>query len=128
MNNSRSRSWSWFAYYRGQIGQWAQLLHRLTGLGILAFLFLHIADTALVGFGPGVYDAVTAIYHNPIARVFEVILVGVVIYHAVNGTRVIIIDFWDRGALFQERLFWAMMVVFIILFVPSAYLMLTSVF
>ncbi len=128
MSIQRGRSWTWFANYKGQTGQWAQLLHRLTGLAIVLFLLLHIVDTSLVGFGPAVYNGVTAIYHNPIVRVFEVILVGIVIYHAVNGIRVTIIDFWDKGSLYQERLFWWTVVVFFVLFVPSAYLMLASTF
>ncbi len=124
MSANRGRAWAWYAIYKGQTGQWAQLLHRLTGLAILLFLLFHIVDTSLVGFGPGAYDAVTALYHNPIVRIFEVILVGIVIYHAVNGMRVTVIDFWDKGSLYQERLFWGAVVVFFILFAPSAYFML----
>lgn len=128
MSINRGKAWSWVANYRGATGQWAWVLHRLTGLGIALFLLLHIADTSLVGWGAGAYNGVSSIYHNPIARVFEVILVGVVIYHALNGIRVTIIDFWDRGSLYQERMFWGMVAFFFVLFIPSAYLMLASVF
>ena len=123
MNPNRGRAWTWFAIYRGQVGQWAQLLHRLTGLGIVGFLLLHIADTSLVGWGPGVYDVVTTIYHNPFVRALEIVLVGVVIYHAINGLRVTVIDFWDKGSLYQERLYWATIAIFLVLFIPSAVLM-----
>ena len=42
--------------YKGQSGMWSWLLHRVTGLGILLFLFVHIVDISLLGFGPVVYD------------------------------------------------------------------------
>ena len=128
MSINRRWAWSWVANYRGATGQWAWVLHRITGLLIVLFLLLHIADTSLVGWGPGVYDGFSAIYHNPIVRVFEVILVGIVIYHALNGIRISIIDFWDRGSLYQERIFWGSVLLFFVLFIPSAYLMLASVF
>lgn len=120
------RKWAatWFANYKGQTGQWAQLLHRVTGLLILLFLLAHIVDTSLVGFGPGVYDAWATVYHNRVVRVFELLLVGTVIYHALNGIRVTIIDFWDKGSIYQERLFWGAMVLFFILFGPTVWLML----
>jgi len=44
--------------YRGGAGHWAWILHRLTGLGVLVFLLIHILDTGLVLFGPAVYDRV----------------------------------------------------------------------
>lgn len=118
------RALGWFASYRGQSGQWAQLLHRLAGLGIVFYLGLHILDTSLVAFGPGAYDTVTAIYHNIFVRLLEVGLVGIVIYHAINGLRVTLIDFWEDGSLHQERLFWGVIVISVALFVPAAYFML----
>jgi len=125
MSVNRRFAWGWQAIYRGQTGQWAQLLHRVTGLLIVLFLLAHIIDTSFVGWGPGLYDAVTRIYDNPVVRTFEVILVAVVIFHAVNGIRVTLLDFWDRASLYQERLFWGAVVIFFILFAPSAYFMLT---
>jgi succinate dehydrogenase / fumarate reductase, cytochrome b subunit len=33
--------------YKGRTGMWMWLLHRVTGLGILAFLIIHVVETAL---------------------------------------------------------------------------------
>ena len=128
MSVDRGRAWGWQTIYRGQTGQWAQLLHRVTGLGVVLFLLLHIVDTFLLGWGPAVYDTVVGWYHLPGVMVLEVLLAAGVIYHAINGIRVTIIDFWDRGSLYQERIFWIAVVVFLILFVPTAIVMLASVF
>jgi succinate dehydrogenase / fumarate reductase cytochrome b subunit len=51
--------------YKGRVGQWSWIFHRVTGVGVLLFLFAHIIDTLLVGFGPEVYNKVIAIYRHP---------------------------------------------------------------
>ena len=104
------------------------MLHRVTGVGVLLFLIMHIVDTFLVGFGPEVYDAVVQLYKNPFMRVMEVALVAAVLYHALNGLRVIIVDFWSAGTRYQQQLFWAEMVMFVALFIPAAYFMLRPLF
>lgn len=128
MSVNRGRAWGWAAIYKGQTGQWAQLLHRITGLGVALFLLLHVVDTSLLGWGPQVYDAVVQIYHQPISLVIEVLLAAAVIYHAVNGIRVTIIDFWDAGSLHQETIFWIATVIFVVLWLPTAYVMLLPIF
>lgn len=128
MSLDRGRTWTWFATYRGQTGQWAQLLHRITGLGVIFFLLLHVVDTAVLGWGPGAYDALANFWHQPLFRVLQVGLLGSLIFHAVNGIRVTIIDFWDRGSLYQEQLFWATVVISLALFIPGAYFMAVTLF
>lgn len=113
--------------YRGPEGYWAWLLHRVSGLGILVFLFAHVLDTMLVGFGPEIYDSVTMIYHNAIARVGEVILAGAVLYHGYNGIRVILIDFWSGAARIQRQLWYGVWVLFFVTFLPAAYFMLRPI-
>src|SRR5438309_10124375 len=41
--------------YRGR-GQWSFILHRVTGVAILGFLFLHIAGEAFIGVSPEAFD------------------------------------------------------------------------
>ncbi|HEY8449012.1 MAG TPA: succinate dehydrogenase, cytochrome b556 subunit, partial [Bacillota bacterium] len=104
------------------------ILHRVTGVGVLMFLALHIVDTFLVGFGPQVYDQVIAIYKTPFMRVMEVVLGGAVFFHALNGVRVILIDFWPAGTRYQLQMFRAVVVLFVVLFVPTAFIMLRPLF
>jgi len=115
--------WTWVTY-RGGAGQLAWVLHRVTGLGVFLFLLIHILDTALIGWGPEVYDRVVKLYHLPLFRVGEVILVGMVLYHALNGIRITIIDLWEEATRFHRQLFYAAAVVFVVIFLPAAYLML----
>jgi len=50
-----------------------------------------------------------------------------VIFHAINGIRVAIIDFWDLGSIYQERLFWGVVVISLVLFVPTAVVMASNI-
>jgi len=125
---NRGRSWTWFAFYRGQTGQWAQLLHRITGIGVALFLLLHVIDTAVLGWGPGAYDALVNIWHQPVFRVGQVALFGALLFHAINGVRVMIIDFWDNGSLYQAQMFWITVVLSLILFIPGAWVMVAYLF
>ena len=90
--------------YRGQEGQWTWILHRITGVGVLLFLFAHIVDTALVAWGPDAYNRVVGVYHHPIVQIMELGLVGAVIFHALNGMRIMIIDFWPATSAHNRRL------------------------
>lgn len=109
--------------YRGREGQWSWIAHRVTGVGILLFLFAHIIDTAMLGWGPETYNKVVALYHNPIVEIMELGLVAAVIYHAVNGIRIMIIDFWPQATLHHRRLTWATLTVFVAAMAPITYLM-----
>jgi len=105
---------------------WA--LHRVSGLGVLFFLLLHIADTALILAGPTWYNRFVGFYHAPVIRGLEVVLAAGVLYHGLNGLRITVLDFWPETARIQERLFWAVGLLFVVLFVPAAYFMLKPLF
>ena len=60
--------------YRGQSGHWSWLLHRITGLGVLLFLLVHIVDITLIGFGPTVYNDSIKIFSLPFVRVVSLAL------------------------------------------------------
>lgn len=107
--------------YRGREGMWSWVLHRITGVAIFFFLLVHILDTALVKVSPEAYDAVIGAYKTPIMGLGEIALVGAIGYHALNGLRIILIDFWSKGAKYQKTMFWTVIVLWVVLmagFVP----------
>lgn len=114
--------------YQGREGRLAWALHRVSGLGVVLFLLLHVADTALVLAGPEWYDRFVGFYRAPIIRVLEVLLVAAVLYHGLNGLRITIMDFSPGTTPLQSRLFWAVGAIFAGLFVPVAYFMLRPLF
>jgi succinate dehydrogenase / fumarate reductase cytochrome b subunit len=107
--------------YRGNVGMWSWVLHRITGVAIFFFLLVHILDTALVRVSPEAYNAVIGTYKNPIMGLGEVALVAAIGLHALNGLRIILIDFWAWGTKHQRLLQWIVLVLWLILlagFVP----------
>ena len=114
--------------YRGREGMISWALHRITGLGVLLFLLIHIADIYIIRYGAEAFDDLLIIYKGLPFRILEIGLVGAVYFHAVNGLRVIIIDFWDGAVDRQRELFWGVVVVFTLMFIPTAILMLIAAF
>jgi len=111
--------------YRGGQGMWSWVAHRITGVAVFFFLLVHVLDTALVRVSPDLYDAVIATYKTPIVNLLEVGLVGAVLYHALNGLRVIAIDFWDKGPRYQKGMLWGILTFWVLLMLPGTYFMLT---
>jgi succinate dehydrogenase / fumarate reductase cytochrome b subunit len=105
--------------YRGDPGMWSWVLHRISGAAIFFFLFVHVVDTALVRVSPEAYNAVIETYKTPIIGLMEIGLVGAVLYHALNGIRVILIDFWSKGARYQRQMLWVVAGVFITVMIAS---------
>lgn len=107
--------------YRGREGMWSWVLHRITGVAIFFFLLVHILDTALVRVSPEAYNAVIQTYQTPIMGIGEVALVGAIVFHAYNGIRIILVDFWTNGTRHQRLMFYiviALWVVTMLAFVP----------
>jgi succinate dehydrogenase / fumarate reductase cytochrome b subunit len=112
--------------YRGGIGQWSWAAHRITGVFVVAFLFGHIVDTFGVGFGPELYDETISLYKQWWFTPFEVGLVAATLYHALNGLRIILFDFWPHLALRQKEFAYAELALFGAGFLPAAWIMLRS--
>ena len=83
---------------RNREGQWAWALHRITGLGVLAFLCMHVIDTSLMLAGEEAYNhLIRSVYQQWWFQPAEVALGGALVYHTLNGLRVIALDFWEAG-------------------------------
>ncbi|MCK0093354.1 succinate dehydrogenase, cytochrome b556 subunit [Rhodococcus sp. HNM0563] len=105
--------------YRGDPGMWSWVLHRITGVATFFFLFVHVLDTALVRVNPETYDAVIETYKNPIVGLMELGLVAMVLYHALNGLRVMLIDFWSKGPKYQRVMLWTILAIWFVVMIPA---------
>lgn len=105
--------------YRGDPGMWSWVLHRITGATIFFFLLVHVLDTSLVRVSPQAYNEVIDTYKTPIIGLMEIGLVVAVLYHALNGIRIILIDFWQHGPRYQRQMLWAVIGVFLAVFIPA---------
>jgi len=101
--------------YRGKVGMWSWVLHRITGVAIFFFLLVHVLDTSLLRLSPNDYNAVIDTYRQPIMGIGELGLIAAILFHALNGIRVILIDFWRKGAKYQNVMFWIVIVLAVVL-------------
>ena len=105
--------------YKLRTGMVAWILHRLTGVGLVLYLVLHIWGLKSIT-NPEAYNALIASYHAPIFKVAEFGLLGACIYHALNGLRIVLIDFmgWSPN---QRKLFWVLGAVAFVLLAVGGY-------
>jgi succinate dehydrogenase / fumarate reductase, cytochrome b subunit len=108
--------------YRGDPGMWSWVLHRITGATVFFFLFVHVLDTALVRISPQAYDEVIDTYKTPIVGLMELALVAAVLYHALNGIRIVLIDFWWQGTRYQRLMLWVIGITWLLVMVPATVL------
>jgi succinate dehydrogenase / fumarate reductase cytochrome b subunit len=114
--------------YRGREGMWTWVAHRITGVLVFFFLFAHVIDTAMVRVSPEAYNAAVETYKNPVVGVMEVGLVAAVLFHALNGVRIVLVDFWSRGPRYQRQMTYGVVGIFLLLFLPFVWRHLTIVF
>lgn len=114
--------------YRGS-GHLSYLMHRITGLGTLLFLSIHIVDTSFAYFNPELYGHAIELYRLPLFMVGEIGLVFCVIYHGVNGLRIAYVDLFNPKAWTIERQHRAALITLVLsvlLWIPAAIVMLGS--
>ena len=109
--------------YKGQEGQLAWIGHRAAGLGTLLFFITHVIDTSFVYFWPEGYGHAIKLYQSLPFQIGEILLMLAVIYHGVNGFRVIIMDrkpeLWKK----QREITIATFVITAILYIPAFVIM-----
>ncbi len=108
----------------------AWMAHRLSGIAIVVYLVLHVWGLKALT-DRNAFNELIAGYHAPIYKVGEFLLLAAVAYHAMNGLRIVLIDFlgWSPN---QKRLFWTLGVVTAVIIVvggyPSIYALVTYYF
>lgn len=93
---------------------WAWVLHRISGATIFFFLFIHVLDAAMLRVSPQTYNEVVQTYKAPVFALMEYGLVAAVLFHALNGIRIILIDFWSEGPRHQRKMLWGVAIGFLI--------------
>ena len=104
------------------------MLHRIPGVAIFFFLLVHVLDTALIRVSPEAYNAVMGTYKNPIMGLGETALVGAIAFHALNGLRIILVDYWSKGTKYQRAMFWIVIALWVVVMLGFAPRHLMNVF
>lgn len=105
---------------RVELGRWAFWAHRVSGVAIFAFLALHLVDVALYAVSPALYDEVHDLYGTLALRIFESGLLVAILFHALNGLRLLTIDLVDVGPRSAARMLAIVVVVTFLLGVAGS--------
>lgn len=109
--------------YRGKLGQWSWVLHRIAGLGTLLFLVIHVIDTSWVYFYPELYEEAISIYQTPLFTIGEFFLVACVVFHAFNGIRIAVFDYRPEWWKYQAAAAQVVILATVVVLVPVFALM-----
>jgi succinate dehydrogenase / fumarate reductase cytochrome b subunit len=98
-------------------GMWAWLFFRISGLVLVFYLFAHIIIISLGRFGVdgSTLNSVMKAFENPVAILLDLLLVVAVLYHGLNGVRVVLMDF-GVGIKQHKVVFWIAMAIAVICF------------
>lgn len=110
--------------YRGSEGMVAWAFHRISAVAIWLFVMLHVLDIYLAGGNPNVYDDLLKFYGSTPGRILEVLLGAALMYHALNGIRILLMDFWPRLTAYHKQIWYANWAIFLLVGLPGAFIIL----
>lgn len=70
----------------------ALAVQRVSGIGLLVYLFFHIFVTGSMTSGRDAWDGVMGMLSNPLAHVGESLVVAGATFHGINGIRVMLLE------------------------------------
>lgn len=114
--------------YGGGPGMLGWAFHRISGIGVWAFILLHVLDIWLSQVNPPLYDELLQFYSSLPGRILEVVLGAGLLYHALNGLRIVLMDFFPPLTRFHLQLWAAVWVIFVIVGLPVTWIILKPVF
>jgi len=103
------------------IGMWAWIFFRISGLVLAAYLFVHVwvISQGRVG-GADRLNSFFGFFDKPFLVFLDSVLVAAVLYHALNGVRIILMDL-GIGIQRHKAMFWICMLVAIAVLWAFAY-------
>ncbi|MEA3190934.1 MAG: succinate dehydrogenase / fumarate reductase, cytochrome b subunit [Thermoplasmata archaeon] len=110
--------------YQLKEGQIAYILHRVSGVAVILFLFAHLVENFFLLLGRDAYNAAIGIYDTWYFRLGEFGLIAAVTYHALNGLRIVAIDFWQASTRHHKQMWYAVMLLSAAILLYVAYKML----
>jgi succinate dehydrogenase / fumarate reductase cytochrome b subunit len=108
--------------YRKDPGSWAWIFHRITGIALIGYLFLHIYSLSPLTEGREAFNEKMVTFTTPFFMILEWLLFAFVIFHSLNGIRIVIVD-WADGARYHKQLYRLSWIAGIILFLAMGYVM-----
>jgi len=111
------------ARYRGGGPMISWILHRIGGLGMVIFVGLHILSSFFqYQMASELGTTINIIYES---IYFQVFIYFFVIFHVLNGLRIIILDIWPRYLKFQREAIWLQLLIFIPIYGLTIFVMIS---
>jgi len=110
--------------YKWKGGMLSWILHRMSGVGLVIFIIIHIEGMFQIAKGPEAFNKVIALYNTPMFKLLEIFLFAAIMFHAINGLRVIIMDF-ASGSKYPKPLLVSTYIITGIVFLVGAYFLWT---
>ncbi len=104
------RATCWFDVRRRRLGMWAYALNRITGIGLVVYLYLHLVILSQLLGGAASWDAFVSLARSPFFLTLDVVLIAGALIHGLNGLRVALIGF-GIGLKAHKTIFGALMFV-----------------
>src|SRR5579884_3088479 len=104
------RAGRWFDLRRRRVGMWAYALNRITGIGLVVYLYLHLVILSQLLGGPGSWNAFVALARSPFFLTLDVVLIAGILIHGLNGLRVALMGL-GLGMKAHKAIFGALMLV-----------------
>lgn len=82
----------WIVAGKYPIDRYLYTLHRLSGLGILAYFFIHIVVTTMRIRGAESWESVMGGFEGPFFKVGEFLIFAAFAFHALNGVRLVLTE------------------------------------
>ncbi len=111
--------------YKKESGSQAWIYHRISGIALIGYLFLHIYSVSPLAQGRAAFDHKMATFSSPLYMIFEWLLFAVVLFHSFNGVRIVLVD-WADGSKYHKQLYAYSVVIGIIIFLAMGYIMFSN--
>jgi succinate dehydrogenase / fumarate reductase cytochrome b subunit len=108
--------------YKKDSGSWAWIYHRITGIALIGYLFLHIYSLSTLTQGREVFEKKMQSFLSAPFLVMEWFLFIIVLFHSLNGVRIVLVD-WADGAKYHKSLYRFSWIIGIFLFLLMGYIM-----
>ena len=106
--------------YQGKGPMLTYFLHRIGGLGMVTFVGLHVLASFM---GGTVGRSINLIYEN---WVFQIVIFFLVLFHMINGLRIILLDLWPKLVEHQREAIWLEWVVFLPIYDMAVYVIVST--
>lgn len=112
--------------YKLSEGMIGWLFHRISGLALIFYLCMHIWVVHFISVSPETFNKLMEILAQPLFKLGEVALLAAVLYHSLNGIRLILVEYvWGNAN--QKALFWATFLSSMVLTLVGAWFLLKDV-